>query len=209
MSNLDHEFCVIGLSETWLSPSNTDAYGIAGYNHVAVTRQAKNEGGVSMFISEKLLYTEIKELNVAEDYLECVFVKILHNGNLIIVGTVYRPPNSNVIDFNDAMINILEKIGHHHCYIMGHYNLDLMKHDKHPPTEKFHDLMYANSFIPIINRPTRVTMNTCTLNDNIFINNYDVKDQQLQGILKTDISDHFILFHINHQNCQKLYGQWI
>ena len=100
------------------------------------------------------------------------------------------------------MINILEKIGHHHCYIMGDYNLDLMKHDKHPPTEKFLDLMYANSFIPIINRPTRVTMNTCTLIDNIFINNYDVKDQQLQGILKTDISDHFILFHINHQNCQ-------
>ena len=85
---------------------------------------------------------------------------------------------------------------------MGDYNLDLMKHDKHPPTEQFLDLMYANSFIPIINRPTRVTMNTCTLIDNIFINNYDVKDQQLQGILKTDISDHFILFHINHQNCQ-------
>ena len=44
MSNLDHEFSVIGLSETWLSPSNTDAYGIAGYNHVAVTRQAKKGG---------------------------------------------------------------------------------------------------------------------------------------------------------------------
>ena len=64
---------------------------------------------MSMFISEKLLYTEIKELNVVEDYLKCVFVKILHNGNLIIVGTVYRPPNSNVIDFNDAVTNILEK----------------------------------------------------------------------------------------------------
>ena len=76
---------------------------------MAVTRQAKNGGGVSLFISEKLMYTELKQLNVLADYLECVFVKILHNGNLIVVGTVYRPPNSNVIDFNDAMINILEK----------------------------------------------------------------------------------------------------
>ena len=100
-----------------------------------------------MFISEKLVYTELKELGVVEDYLECVFVKILHNGNLIVVGTVYRSPNINVIDFNDAMINILEKIGHNLCYIMGDYNLDLMKHDKHPPTEKFLDLMYANPFI--------------------------------------------------------------
>ena len=62
-----------------------------------------------MFISEKSLYTEIKELNAVEDYLECVLVKILHNGNLTIVGTVYQPPNSNEIDFNDAMINILGK----------------------------------------------------------------------------------------------------
>ena len=53
MSNLDHEFSVIGLSGAWLSPSNTDAYGIAGYNHVVVTRQAKKGGGVSMFKSEK------------------------------------------------------------------------------------------------------------------------------------------------------------
>ena len=53
MSNLDHEFSVIGLSETWLTPSNTDAYGIARYNLVAVTRQAKKGGELSMFISEK------------------------------------------------------------------------------------------------------------------------------------------------------------
>ena len=137
MSNPDHEFSVIGLSETWLTPSNTDAYCIAGYNHVAVTRQEKKGGRVSMFISEKMMYTEFKELNVVKDYLECVFVKILHTGNLIVVGTVYRPPNSNVIDFNDVMINILEKISHHHCYIMGDYNLDLMKHDKHPLQRNF------------------------------------------------------------------------
>ena len=90
------------------------------------------------------------------------------------------------------MIDILKQIGHHKCYIMGDFNLDLMKHDKHPPTETFLDIIYAKYFIPIINRPTRVIMNTCTLIDNIFINNYDVKQQQLQIILKTDTSDHFI-----------------
>ena len=34
------------------------------------------------------------------------------------------------------MINILEQIGYHPCYIMGDYSLDLKKHDKHLPTEK-------------------------------------------------------------------------
>ena len=66
--------------------------------------------------------------------------------------------------------------------------------------QKFLDVMYANHLIPVINRPTRVTMNTCTLIDNIFTNQYDVRENQLHGILKTDITDHFPLFYIN---CRK------
>ena len=38
MENLDHRFSVIGLTETWLNPSNIDAYGIEGYNHIGITR---------------------------------------------------------------------------------------------------------------------------------------------------------------------------
>ena len=60
----------------------------------------------------------------------------MYKGIALIVGTVYRPPNCNIVDFDDAMSNILEKIGHHSSFIMGDFNLDLMKHDKHLPTEK-------------------------------------------------------------------------
>ena len=83
---------------------------------------------------------------------------------------------------------------------MGDFNLDLMKHDKHPPTEKVLDVMYTKHLIPVINRPTRVTMNTCTLIDNIFTNHYDYRENRLHGILKTDITDHVPLFYIN---CRK------
>ena len=54
--------------------------------------------------------------------------------------------------------------------------------------------MYAHSFIPVINRPTRVTKNTFTLIDKIFTNHHDVKEHQHHGILKTDITDHFRYF---------------
>ena len=64
-------------------------------------------GGVTLLISEKLMYTKLQELATAEDHIECVFVKIMHNGNVFIVGTVYRPPNCNIINFKDAMSNIL------------------------------------------------------------------------------------------------------
>ena len=150
-------------------------------------------GGVSLLISEKKIdvYRASRVKYCRRSYRVCFRENHVQRYCIHCVGTVYRPPNCNIIDFNDAMSNILEKIGHNSCYIMGDFNLDLMKHDKHPPTEKFLDVMYANHLIPVINRPTRVTMNTCTLIDNTFTNQYDVRENQLHGILKTDITDHF------------------
>ena len=37
--------------------------------------------------------------------------------------------------------------------------------------------------------------------DNVFTNNYNVNDQFLQGILTTDISDHYIIFHVWDKIC--------
>ena len=85
---------------------------------------------------------------------------------------------------------------------MGDFNLDLLKHDKHPPTEFVFDIMYANSFIPMINRPTKVTKDTCTLIDNIYTNHYSIKNDNYSGILTTDISDHFPVFHISQKSCE-------
>ena len=116
-------------------------------------------------------------------HIECVFVKICHMNQTLIVGVVYRPPNNNIADFNDSMHFVLEKIACQPCYIMGDFNLDLLKHELHPPSEKFLDTMYANSLIPVINRPTRVTKDTCTLIDNIFTNDYDTIDNHFYGIL--------------------------
>ena len=78
---------------------------------------------------------------------------------------------------------------------MGDFNLDL-KHELHRPTEKCLDILHANSYIPIIKRPTRVTRDTCTLIDNIFTNKYNISSNFFSGILKADIPGHYILFHI-------------
>ena len=101
-----------------------------------------------------MVYYEMSELTMMCVYVECVFVKINYRDYKLIVGVVYRPPNSNIVDFNDSMHDILEKIAHHPCYIMGDFNLDLLKHELHRPTERFLDTMYANSYI--------YTRNTCT-----------------------------------------------
>ena len=58
-------------------------------------------------------------------------------------------------------------------------------------------MMYSFSYVPLINRPTRITKNSASLIDNIFTNNYNVLDKSMQAILITDISDHLPIIHIN------------
>ena len=202
MSNINLCFSVIGISETWLSPFPFDTYGVNGYRHVGLTRMLGRAGGVSLYIAEKFTYTHFSELDIVNDHIECVFAKIHLNGQTYITGVVYHPPNSNIVDFNNTMHSILEKVTQYPCHIIGDFNLDLLKHDKHPPAENFLDIMYANSFIPMINRPTSLTKDTCTLIDNIYTNHYSIKNDNYSGILTTDISDHFPVFHVSPKSCE-------
>ena len=87
---------------------------------------------------------------------------------------------------------------------MGVYNIDLLKHSTLNPTSEFLDPMFSNSFIPLINKPTRITPKSATLIDNIFANEYDNEHKYMTGIHTTDISDHYPIFHISlNQNKPK------
>ena len=157
----------------------------------------KQSGGVSLFVSEKIVYSEMSDYCMVNDYIETLFVKINNNGMAFVIGVVYRPPNSNVVQFNETLNDILAQVSHMPYYIMGDYNIDLLKHELHQPTEKFLEAMYSNSLLHMILKPTRETVTTATLIDNIFTNKYHINDNIRQGIFVTDISDHYMIFHIS------------
>ena len=80
---------------------------------------------------------------------------------------------------------------------MGDYNIGLLNIESHGPTCDYNDTMYSNGFIPIITRPTRITYSSAILIDNIFTNQFSSQlRESLQGILLTDISDHYPVFYI-------------
>ena len=75
---------------------------------------------------------------------------------------------------------------------MGDYNINLLNVESHSPTADFNDTMFSYGFIPLITRPTRVTQSLATLIDNILTNQLvDLHNESMQGILITDISDHY------------------
>ena len=56
-------------------------------------------------------------------------------------------------------------------YIIGDFNLDILKIHDSDYVNDFVTQTYASSFFPLITKPTRITDKTATLIDNIFVNN--------------------------------------
>ena len=206
MSNLNVNFEIIGLSETWLTETKKDIYNLDGYNQVPLVRSDRIHGGVSLFISTAITYRVLNEISMTNRDIECLFVEIEFNNIKMYVGVIYRTPDADMQNFCDYLINILESLNplNQSCYLMGDYNIDFFKHSTHNPTSEYLDLMFSNSFIPLIDKPTRITPKSATLIDNIFANKYDNEHKYMTGILTTDISDHYPIFHISlNQNKPK------
>ena len=123
MSNINQTFSVIGFTETWLKPNNIETFAITGYNHVGLTRQNGKGGSASLFISDDIVFSELQELSMEQDHIQCIFIV---RGQTYFIGLVYRPPNSNITEFRNAMHSIIDKIASKRCYIMGDYNLDIL-----------------------------------------------------------------------------------
>ena len=148
---------------------------------------------------------DVQRVNVSifNEFIESVFVEIPNDvfrmGKSIVVGVIYRPPGTDVSHCNILLNEILSKIQKEGtiCYLLGDYDINLLNYEVHSPTAEFIDLMHSHSFMPLVNRPTRISGQSVTLIDNIFNNNYQNVCETMQAILVTDISDHFSVIHIN------------
>ena len=78
LSEIDINFQVIGLFETWLKDKPHDYYHLKGYNLEICNRVKKKGGGVCMYVDEKMPYNmrnDLNELNNLKD-TESLFIEI-------------------------------------------------------------------------------------------------------------------------------------
>ena len=160
LMSLKHEFDTVCLSETRLHENNKEINDFPNYSQVHKYRENKCGGGVSILIKSSIQFRQIDALALSTDVIECIFVELRMKTSNIIVGCVYRPPSSNLKIFNAELSNILSGLDRRNdVYILGDYNIDLLRHKSHNDTSNFINLMLTSSYIPLINKPTRVTEN--------------------------------------------------
>lgn len=206
LNNLCIQFSVVGLSENWLTDANCNVYQLPGYTSVHQCRESKRGGGVSLYVKDTISYDVRYDLNVLNENLESIFIQLNRNDigldHDVIVGVLYRPPNTNMDICNNLLSKIFNALKSEKIigYCMGDYNVNLLNHESNRHTGNFLDLMFSYSFMPLITKPTRIVEHTSTLLDNIFHNDLSCNLDLTQGILYTDITDHFPVFVIVQSN---------
>ena len=138
-----------------------------------------------------------------EKKVESVFIELLTKNNKhIVVGSMYRPPNNTDDIFLESILSTKHKISTEHekkeLIIGMDHNFDLLKSSEHKRTQYLLDTLLNKDLFPTITRPTRITQNSATLIDNIFVS-MNLHKKYESAILINDMSDHLpILTLLRH-----------
>ena len=162
---------------------------------------------MTLAVKNGIPYKMRADLEYFDTEMEGLFIEIdkhvFDTTSDLVIGIIYRMPNSSIDIFNDRLNDILNIIHRERkiCNFLGDLNIDLLKYQEHRPTSEFLDLIYSYNVFPLISTPTRINANTATLTDHILTNNFQYHSKHFQGILCSRIFDHYAIFHLT-DNCK-------
>ena len=204
IDNLEHllttsnvNFDVIGISETRITDSSSASkLKLNDYSQEFCPTES-NAGGTAIYVKNSRPYKPRHDLNIHKPHhLESTFIELINPKKTnVIIGCIYRHPNMELNEFNEDYLNVLlHKISKENksVFLLGDFNVDLLKYDKHNATNEFLDSLSSSFFLPTILLPTRNVGSSRTLIDNIF-SNY-VSHEIISGNICASISDHLPQF---------------
>ena len=205
---------IIALSETYLNDNNyCDFDDLPGYHPLSMCEKHRSDrkgGGVAIFIDNNLNFVIRNDLSFCSTHIELVAAEINPGcRDSFIVCSLYRPPGvalTELFMFRDFLNNLILKIKQTNvksCYILGDININLLKYGSQSSygnfVSEFIDSLFADNYVPMILRPTRIDLNLdhYSLIDNIITNRIDKNAASF--IIKSDLSDHFISLYAFEQ----------
>ena len=98
------------------------------------------------------------------------------NGKNTIMGLIYMSntePRVNTDIFSLTLFDILDDINTENkvCVIMGNMNIDLLQFGSPTKTSDYLDNIFTHGFLPVITKPTPITISSATLIDHNYTTN--------------------------------------
>ena len=143
------------LCETWLNTVNRSRINVPGYTYVGRERTTKKGGGVGFLIRDDLKFRVKSEYEINSEILENYWIELKCNTDNVLIGSLYRPPNTNEKTFMTDYKLLLKQVNRYmgHKIIGMDHNLDFLKCENHRMTNEFLESNIDKNLLPCITRP--------------------------------------------------------
>ena len=168
-------------------------YELPKYKCIHQVRSYGKGGEVSIYIHNLLNFKLRPDLSINSFDVESLSVELLcKKKKSALISVLYRPPKGLLEPLDKFLNEIFNKTkkSNKNFHISGDFNLNVLDHDNYKKVQSFLNLLYQNSMIPIINKPTRVTRKSASAIAHIITNCF-AESNFKTAIFKSDISDHF------------------
>ena len=105
--------------------------------------------------------------------LESILIEVIcPNTSNAIIGWIHKHPMLHIGGFNSnyisALLRKLSKESSKQIFLLGDFNIDLLKYESSELINSFHDTLSSDFLSPQINLPTRISSSS-TLIDNLLM----------------------------------------
>ena len=117
-----------------------------------------------------MVYNIRHDLGVNDEDIEALCLEMINQKSKnIFINTFYRQPSGKKENFENYFDKFLEKTKTKITYLLGDFSLNLLHYDTNCNIKSCCNTAFSHNFIPIINKPTRVTNHNATIIDHILI----------------------------------------
>ena len=184
---------IFAVCETNIKPGTpSHLYQMPGYKLIRADRTHSAKGGLGVYCKSEY---NPKKIAIKYEKLqpELLFIELEINRNKVAVGVIYKSPAASYgvyAEIQEIIAFITTK--YKHVIIMGDFNIDLLKNDR--PSNFFRNtILKPFSLHQVINEPTRITENTATSIDHIFVT--ESENVKHSGVADfPGISDHCMIY---------------
>ena len=193
---LPHILCITEhhLKDSELNKLHIDHYTLGA----SYCRQSRTHGGVSIFVHNSISFHSINLNKICNDHdFEACAIKLLISSNNYTILCICRPPTGNYTTFLSHLELTLSQIYTNttNLIICGDINVDYLQDTRNKSL--LNSLLASYNLHSAVNFPTRISRNSSTIIDNIFIDKIQNMNYTTIPIMN-GLSDHdgqFIQLH--------------
>lgn len=198
-------FCdIIVLTETW--QIHSDNFNINGYTVFYNNAKHNQNDGIVIYVNSSL-NPKIKnvKLELSGVTLTCIDVTI--NNIAFCISCIYRPPSTDTQFFISDVESYLStnNLKKQVDILIGDININL-GNENNLEVNTYLSMLNRYGFLSAINSPTRVTIETTSIIDHIFIRKNNLSHLKFSPfVLLSSITDHYpVMLDISHESLPQM-----